>query len=162
MEYDTRVLYKWNRIGFQGFMQKILTPRVAIKIKRISFRFTIIAAAALSERENVETYLSIVNEKLLSLRCGMMVVSLQYNHPWQIHRECNDRYVFNNKDSSRSFKLILLRENCSSILFFYHRRIELSVNHTKFILNYLYRKMQNWKINEIANNVIRVLLNPLQ
>lgn len=39
---------------------------MAIKIKRI-FSITIIVAAALSERKNVETYLTIVNEKLLSL-----------------------------------------------------------------------------------------------
>lgn len=66
----------------------------------------IIIAAALSERNDVETYLSIVNEKLLSLRYGMTIVSLQYNHPWQTRHECNNRYVFNNEDSSRSFKLI--------------------------------------------------------
>lgn len=66
---------------------------------------TIIVTAALSERKNVETYLSIVNEKLLSLRYRMTFVSLQYNHSWQIRHEYNDQYVFNNKDSWRSFKL---------------------------------------------------------
>lgn len=75
--------------------------------KKNIFSITIIIVVALSERENVETYLSIVNEKLLLRPYGMTLVSLQYNHPWQIRHECNDRYVFNNKDSSRSFKLIL-------------------------------------------------------
>lgn len=76
------------------------------KNKKNIFSITIIVAATLSERKNVETYLSIVNEKLLSRRYGMTVVSLQWNHPWQIRRECNDRYVFNNEDSWRSFILI--------------------------------------------------------
>lgn len=45
-----------------------LTLYVAIKIKTISFQSQLCdVAAALSERKNIETYLTIVNEKLLSL-----------------------------------------------------------------------------------------------
>lgn len=70
--------YKWNRIAF-GFMQKvrIFYAICGYKNKKNIFSITIIVAATLSERKNVETYLSIVNEKLLSRRYGMTVVSLQ-------------------------------------------------------------------------------------
>jgi len=49
--------------------------------KKNIFSITIIIVVTLSERENVETYLSIVNEKLLLHPYGMTLVSLQYNHP---------------------------------------------------------------------------------
>lgn len=106
--YTIRERIKWNRIEFQKFTCKKEYAACGCKNKRnvFSIAIIVIAASALSERENVKTYLSIVNEKLLSRRYGMTLVSLQHNHPWQIRYECNDRYVFNNEDSSPSFELV--------------------------------------------------------
>lgn len=136
--------YKWNRIGFQKLMQKVRISYATCghKNKRNIFSITIIVAAALSERKNVETF----RLQTRSYCCvAMEWRSCHCNHPWQIRHECNDRYVFNNEDSLHSFKLIrcvqIARQFFSSTTI--EERIELFMNNRKFVSNYLYRKM-NW------------------
>lgn len=99
--------YKWNRIRFQNLMQKVRISYAICGYKNKKnildhdYRSSCVKWA--QKRWNIlddRKREAIVAMEWWSYRCSM------YNHPWQIRHECNDRYVFNNEDNSRSFKLI--------------------------------------------------------